>query len=63
MNTEKTDPAHMPFRELGVLVVVIAPNSRHVRKGSMKEFEGNADYGGMVQPSYQHIAPHVKRVE
>ena len=25
--------------------------------------EGNADYGGMVQPSQQHVAPCVKGVE
>ena len=29
----------------------------------MKEFEGNVDYSGMVQPSQQHIAPCVKGVE
>ena len=27
------------------------------------EQEGNADYGGMVQPSQQHVALCVKRVE
>ena len=36
-------------------------------KGNMKEFggekEGNADYGAMVQPSQQHIAPCMKVVE
>ena len=36
-------------------------------KGTIEEFKGgreekrNADYGGMVQPSQQHIAPCVKR--
>ena len=29
----------------------------------MEEFEGSADYGGMVQPSQQHLAPCVKGVE
>ena len=32
----------------------------------MEEFEqkeGNADYGGMVAPSQQHVAPCVKEVE
>ena len=32
-------------------------------KGSMEEFQGNADYGGIVQPSQQHVAPDVKEVE
>jgi len=27
------------------------------------EEEGNADYGGMVQPSQQHVSPCVKMVE
>jgi len=27
------------------------------------EEEGNADYGGMVQPSQKHLAPCVKGVE
>jgi len=27
------------------------------------EEEGNSDYGGMAQPSQQHVAPSVKRVE
>ena len=43
----------------------------HVRKGrrggscrgSKEEFERNVDYGGMVQPSQQHVAPCVKGVE
>ena len=29
----------------------------------MEEQEGNADHGGMVQPSQQHVAPCVKVVE
>ena len=30
----------------------------------MEEFDyGNADYGGMVQPNQQHVAPCVKVVE
>ena len=29
----------------------------------MEEFEGNADYGGMVQPNQQHVAPCVEGVE
>ena len=28
-----------------------------------REEERNADYGGMVQPSQQHVAPCVKVVE
>ena len=31
--------------------------------GVCGEKEGNADYGGMVQPSQQHVAPCVKVVE
>ena len=27
------------------------------------EEEGNVDYGGMVQPSQQHVAPCIKGVE
>ena len=27
---------------------------------NLREKEGNADYGGMVQPSQQHVAPPVK---
>ena len=29
----------------------------------MEEFEGKADYGEMVQPSQQHVAPWVKGAE
>ena len=28
-----------------------------------EEKEGNTDYGGMVKPSQQHVAPCVKGVE
>ena len=31
--------------------------------GNWEEEDGNADYGGMVQPSQQHVAPCVKVVE
>ena len=55
--------------------MIIDPNSRAHRgekeRGEVKgkyegirgEEEGNADYGGMVQPSQQHVAPCVKAVE
>jgi len=29
----------------------------------MEEFEGSADYRGIMQPSQQHVAPCVKGVE
>ena len=32
-------------------------------RGVCGEEEGNADYGGMVQPSQQYFAPCVKGVE
>ena len=46
----------------------------HVREGGEEEFmgehgrmwgeeEGNVDYGGMVQPNQEHVAPCVKGVE
>ena len=56
-------------------MMIIAPNScahkGEKEKGKVKgeygrvrgEAEGNADYGGMVQPSQQHFAPCVKVVE
>ena len=56
-------------------MMIIAPNYReHKRekeRGKVKgeyggvwgEEEGNADYGRMVQPIQQHIAPCVKVVE
>ena len=51
-------------------MVVIAPNS-WAHKGEKEEYggiwgeeeEGNADYGGMVQPSHQHVVSCVKGVE
>ena len=56
------------------LMIMIAPNSyarREVKKGKVKvehggirgKEEGNADYGGMVQPSQQHVAPCIKELE
>ena len=44
------------------MMMMIAPNS-HARKEAKKggnggisgEEEGNADYGGMMQPSQQHV--------
>ena len=53
------------------IMMMIAPNSRAHKGGDVKgqygrvwgEKEGNADYGGMVQPSQQHVAPCVKDVE
>ena len=55
--------------------MIIAPNSR-VHKGKKEagevkggyggvceEEEGNATYGGMVQPSQQYVAPCVKMVK
>ena len=52
-------------------MMMIAPNScarkggkeREEVKGSMEEFEENADYGGTVQPSQQHVAPCVEVVQ
>ena len=48
----------------------IAPNSRAYKgekeRGEYRGIcgeEGNADYGGMVQPYQQHVAPCVKGVE
>ena len=57
------------------MMMMIAANSRAPKgkkeRGEVKreyggvcgEEEGNADYGGMVQPSQQHVAPYVKGVE
>ena len=54
------------------MMMIIVPNSRaHKGKkergevkgeygGIWREEEGNADYGGVVQPSQQHFAPRVK---
>ena len=56
-------------------MMIIAPNSRahkvKNKRGELKgeygrvcgEEEGNADYGGMAQPSQQHVEPCVKAVE
>ena len=66
-NTFPTDWCPVEFR----FAMMIAPNSR-THKGEVKEEyggiwggeeEGNTDYGGMVQPSQQHVAPCVKVVE
>ena len=54
-------------------MMMIAPNSRAFKEekergevkgeyGGIRGEEGNADYGGMVQPSQQHVAPCVKEV-
>ena len=56
-------------------MMIITPNS-HAHKGKEErgevegeyggvcgEEEGNADYGGMVQPSQQHAAPYIKGVK
>ena len=57
------------------MMMIIAPNSSahkgEKERGEVKEEyggiwgeeDGNADYGGMVQPSQQHVAPCVKVVE
>ena len=56
-------------------MMMIASNSRASKGGKERtevktkygtiwgEKEGNADYGVMVKPSQQHIAPRVKEVE
>ena len=56
-----------------MMMTMITPNSRAYKeeneKGELKggyggiwrKEEGNADYGGMVRPSQQHVAPYVKR--
>ena len=52
-------------------MIMIAPNSLAHKGGKVKgeygrisgKEEGNADYGGMVQPSQQHVAPCVKGIE
>ena len=63
------------FSPLLRVMMIIAPNSRtHKGKkergeekgeyeGVCGEEEGNVDYGGMMQPSQQHVAPRVKGVE
>ena len=56
------------------MMMINAPNSRAHKgkeRGEVKgkyggvcgEEEGNADYGEMMQPSQQHVAPCVKGVE
>ena len=50
-----------------MMMMMIAPKS-HARReenrgGQLGEEEGNADCGGMVQLSQQHVAPCVKEVE
>ena len=56
-------------------MMMIAPNSRARKerkdRGEMKgeygrisgEEKGNTDYGGMMPPSQQHVAPCVKWIE
>ena len=56
-------------------MMIIGPNSRTHKGmkgrwevkgeygGACGEEDGNADYGGMVLPSQQHVAPCVKGVE
>jgi len=52
---------------------MIAPNTRARKEGEGGEVKSdyggiwgeegeNADYGGMVLPSQQHVAPRVKRI-
>ena len=55
-----------------MMMMIIAPNSRAHKgkkemgeakeecRGACGEEEGNADYGGMLQLSQQHVAPSVK---
>ena len=54
------------------ILMMISPTLVHVREGrragkcreSMEEIRnGNTDYGGMVQPSQQHVTPCVKGVK
>ena len=53
-----------------MMMVIIAHKGKKER-GKMKgehggvcgEEEENADYGGMVQPTQQHVAPYVIEVE
>ena len=58
---------------LHVMVIIVRDYGARKRRGmgeGMEEHgtisgdeEGNTDYGGMVQPSQQHVAPCVKVVE
>ena len=46
------------------VIIITALNSGALEGGKKKgEEEGNADYGGIVHPSQQHVAPCVKGVE
>ena len=46
------------------VIIIITLNSGALRGGKKKgEEEGNADYGGIVHPSQQHVAPYVEGVE
>jgi len=47
------------------MMMIIVPTSReHKGEKEWEEVKSNADYyGGMVQPSQQHVAPCVKVVE
>ena len=57
------------------MMMMIAANSRAHKEekergevkreygGVFREEEGNAEYGGMVKPSQQHVAPCVKMVK
>ena len=46
------------------MMMIIALNSRARKEGRERmEVEGNANYGGMMQPSQEHVAPCVKGVE
>ena len=56
------------------MMMLIAPNSRAPKEekksgvvkgeygGIWGEEEGDADYGGMMQPNQKHVAPRVKLV-
>ena len=57
------------------MIMMIAPSFRARKEGKKRgealgefgriwgEDEGNADYGRMVQPSQQHVAPYVMGLE
>ena len=57
---------------LRFVIIMITPNSHahkeRKKRGEVKgecerirrKEEGNTDYGGMVQPNQQHVAPYVK---
>ena len=51
-------------------MMMIARNTHALMGGGERNYgkvlgeeEGNDDYGGMVQPSQQHVAPCLKEVE